>query len=202
MTGKGSSARFTDQNASPFTMTNMAAAMAESCVMSSQASSTAREGCACTTSITRAAQRKRVTGRLRRQQAREPGRRLPAGLVGGRRCLIDDRARGRLQRDLIGANPAEPLQELQHQIRPSDLGIDRRQAPEELRGHAVRRLDFLAHGGPHALHLRGDQHDQECGAEAGHHEIQAGPQSHGAMVPGPAARMRRSALMKIMSPVS
>ena len=90
--------------------------------MSSQASSTAREGCASTTRCTPPRSSNISRRRLRRQAGartrpapRGPPCKWPAASDTGLRRAADSEVH------LVGANPAELMQELQHQIRPSDL---------------------------------------------------------------------------------
>ncbi len=139
-----------------------------------------------------AAQVEGLARRLRREEPREPRRRLAARLVGGGRRAIQHFAAGRHEVHLVGAHPAELIEELQHQVRTADLGVQRRQPAEQLRGHAIGRLDLLAHRLAGGLDLGRDQHDHERGAQGGHDEIQPRAQSHARMVPGrcPAASRR------------
>ena len=153
--------------------------MAESRTISSQASSTARDGCASTTNCTppRSAKISRADCGVSKR-ANHAGASRP-GLVSGRWRAVQDLSRRGKERYLIGANPAALLQKLQHQVRAADGRVDGRQPAEQLRRDPVGGLDFLAYRVAGALDLRGDQHAHEGGAQRRYHEIQPRPQSHG-----------------------
>ena len=177
-------------------------------VMSSQASSTAREGCACTTSRTPPRSGNVVSRRL---AAPADGQTTPAPRA--RPCRLPA-ATGREFRPIAvrretslartrpsccrncSTRSGPPTWEYTAARRPRSCEATRFAASISSRTDAAR-----------TLHLGRNQYDYECGAQGRNHEIQAGPQSHSPhgtrAVPAeglPARpRPRRSGLMKIMS---
>src|SRR6185437_12409757 len=77
------------------------------------------------------------------------------------------------QHDVVGAYVSELFEKAGHDLGTAHLPVDVNQAPDELCGHLVGRLDLFLDAGTGNLHLGPDENDDPNYRQAGDQQMHA-----------------------------